>query len=91
MVGRRSSLWIILTDGLAKTALLSELILTPDEGHNDIRGRYYNPAHGGVNFSTLQPAWSHGQFNYGGGFTDNCSCISTCGCLRTKREIKGAT
>jgi hypothetical protein len=23
-----------------------------------------------VNFSTLQPAWSHGQFNYGGGFTD---------------------
>jgi len=23
-----------------------------------------------VKFSTLQPAWSHGQFNYGGGFTD---------------------
>ena len=23
-----------------------------------------------VRFSTLQPAWSHGQFNYGGGFTD---------------------
>jgi hypothetical protein len=23
-----------------------------------------------VKFATLQPAWSHGQFNYGGGFTD---------------------
>ncbi|MDE3200304.1 MAG: TonB-dependent receptor [Acidobacteriota bacterium] len=23
-----------------------------------------------LKFSTLQPAWSHGQFNYGGGFTD---------------------
>lgn len=23
-----------------------------------------------VKFSTLQPAWSHGQFNYGGAFTD---------------------
>ena len=27
----------------------------------------------------------------GGGLTDSCSCTSTCGCLRTKREISGAT
>jgi prepilin-type N-terminal cleavage/methylation domain-containing protein/prepilin-type processing-associated H-X9-DG protein len=42
-----------VTDGLAKTAMLSELILSPDEGYNDIRGRYYNPSHGGVHFTTL--------------------------------------
>ncbi len=32
-----------------------------------------------VKFSTLQPAWSHGQFNYGGGFTDIPNQGSTTG------------
>jgi Carboxypeptidase regulatory-like domain/TonB dependent receptor len=32
-----------------------------------------------VKFSTLQPAWSHGQFNYGGGFTDIPNQSSTTG------------
>lgn len=42
-----------ITDGTSKTVALSELILSPDETDNDIRGRYYNPAHGGVYFTTL--------------------------------------
>ena len=32
-----------------------------------------------VKFSTLQPAWSHGQFSYGGGFTDIPGSGSTTG------------
>ena len=32
-----------------------------------------------VKFSTLQPAWSHGQFNYGGGFTDIPNISNTTG------------
>jgi prepilin-type N-terminal cleavage/methylation domain-containing protein/prepilin-type processing-associated H-X9-DG protein len=42
-----------ITDGSSKTVALSELVLTPDTTDNDIRGRYYNPAHGGVYFTTL--------------------------------------
>ena len=34
-----------------------------------------------VKFSTLQPAWSRGQFNYGGGFTDIPNVGSTTGGL----------
>jgi hypothetical protein len=34
-----------------------------------------------VKFSTLQPAWSRGQFNYGGGFTDIPNLSSTTGGL----------
>ena len=34
-----------------------------------------------VKFSTLQPAWSHGQFNYGGGFTDIPNQSTTTGGL----------
>jgi len=41
-----------ITDGTTNTALASELILSTDIGSHDIRGRYYNPAHGGVVFST---------------------------------------
>lgn len=41
-----------ISDGTSNTALASELILSPDVGSHDIRGRYYNPAHGGVLFST---------------------------------------
>ena len=42
-----------IIDGTSQTAMLGELILSPDTTANDIRGRYYNPAHGGVNFSTI--------------------------------------
>ncbi|MDE3188685.1 MAG: TonB-dependent receptor [Acidobacteriota bacterium] len=34
-----------------------------------------------VKFSTLQPAWSRGQFNYGGGFTDIPTASNTTGGL----------
>jgi prepilin-type N-terminal cleavage/methylation domain-containing protein/prepilin-type processing-associated H-X9-DG protein len=43
------------TDGLSRTALISELRLVEDTAANDTRGRYYNPAHGGVLFTTLEP------------------------------------
>jgi prepilin-type N-terminal cleavage/methylation domain-containing protein len=42
-------------DGTSNTALISEILLVADDGQNDIRGRYYNPAHGGVLFTTLEP------------------------------------
>jgi prepilin-type N-terminal cleavage/methylation domain-containing protein len=41
-----------ISDGTSNTAMISELVLSPDVGSHDIRGRYYNPAHGGVLFST---------------------------------------
>lgn len=44
-----------ITDGTTHTALLSEIVLVEDTGSNDVRGRYYNPAHGGVFFTTLEP------------------------------------
>src|SRR5262245_885803 len=44
-----------ITDGTSNTALVSELILVEDAGSHDIRGRYYNPAHSGVAFSTRLP------------------------------------
>jgi prepilin-type processing-associated H-X9-DG protein len=44
-----------ITDGTSNTAMSSELILSPDVVDNDIRGRYYNPAHSGVSFSTRLP------------------------------------
>jgi prepilin-type processing-associated H-X9-DG protein len=40
---------------LSNTALISELRLVEDVAANDTRGRYYNPAHGGVLFTTLEP------------------------------------
>lgn len=42
-------------DGTSNTAFVSELILVADTGSHDIRGRYYNPAHSGVSFSTRLP------------------------------------
>jgi hypothetical protein len=44
-----------ITDGTSKTLLLSELILVEDTDSHDIRGRYHNPSHGGVLFTTLYP------------------------------------
>lgn len=46
-------------DGTSNTVMVSELILTPDDtgpalpwGNIDTRGRYYQPTHGGVLFTT---------------------------------------
>lgn len=50
----RVSLTEIL-DGTSNTAMVSELLLSPDTNGHDIRGRYYNPAHSGVAFSTRLP------------------------------------
>ncbi|HEX3150938.1 MAG TPA: DUF1559 domain-containing protein [Gemmataceae bacterium] len=44
-----------ITDGTTNTGLVSELILVQDIDSHDIRGRYYNPAHSGVAFSTRLP------------------------------------
>jgi prepilin-type N-terminal cleavage/methylation domain-containing protein/prepilin-type processing-associated H-X9-DG protein len=44
-----------VTDGTSNTAMSSELILSPDTIDNDVRGRYYNPAHCGTLFSTRIP------------------------------------
>jgi prepilin-type N-terminal cleavage/methylation domain-containing protein len=44
-----------VTDGSSHTAMASELVLVPDITGNDIRGRYFNPAHCGVLFSTRLP------------------------------------
>ena len=44
-----------ITDGTTHTTMVSELILSPDEIDDDIRGRYYNPCGGAVNFTTLYP------------------------------------
>jgi prepilin-type N-terminal cleavage/methylation domain-containing protein/prepilin-type processing-associated H-X9-DG protein len=44
-----------ITDGTSNTAMVSELILVPDETAHDIRGRYYNPQHSGVSFTTMYP------------------------------------
>jgi prepilin-type N-terminal cleavage/methylation domain-containing protein/prepilin-type processing-associated H-X9-DG protein len=41
-----------ITDGTSHTLLFSELILVEDVNENDIRGRYSNPIHGNVYFST---------------------------------------
>jgi prepilin-type N-terminal cleavage/methylation domain-containing protein/prepilin-type processing-associated H-X9-DG protein len=45
----------MITDGTANTAMITETILSPDTTGHDIRGRYHNPAHGGVFFSTRLP------------------------------------
>jgi prepilin-type N-terminal cleavage/methylation domain-containing protein len=44
-----------ITDGMSHTAMLSELILTPDQIDDDERGRYYDPIPGGTQFTTLFP------------------------------------
>lgn len=44
-----------ISDGTAHTALVGEIILSQDVTDHDIRGRYYNPTHSGVSFSTRLP------------------------------------
>lgn len=43
------------TDGTSNTALIGEIRLVEDSRADDTRGRYYNPAHGGVLFTTQEP------------------------------------
>ena len=40
---------------MSHTALLSEVILTPDETDDDERGRYYDSVNGGTQFTTKYP------------------------------------
>ncbi|MEX2171560.1 MAG: DUF1559 domain-containing protein [Pirellulales bacterium] len=44
-----------VTDGLSKTFAFTEIKLVQDTDSHDIRGRYHNPTHGGVMFTTLYP------------------------------------
>jgi hypothetical protein len=44
-----------ITDGTSHTAMLSELIITPDVIDDDERGRYYDPIPGGTQFTTKYP------------------------------------
>jgi prepilin-type N-terminal cleavage/methylation domain-containing protein/prepilin-type processing-associated H-X9-DG protein len=44
-----------ISDGTSNTVIMGEFLLSPDLLAHDIRGRYYNPAHGGVLFSTRIP------------------------------------
>jgi len=44
-----------IADGTSSTCLVSEIILSPDVNDHDIRGRYFNPTHSGVSFSTRLP------------------------------------
>jgi prepilin-type N-terminal cleavage/methylation domain-containing protein/prepilin-type processing-associated H-X9-DG protein len=55
-----------ITDGTANTAFVSETVLSQDHVWHDIRGRYHNPVHGGVLFSTRLPPNSPvpDQFNW---------------------------
>jgi len=44
-----------VTDGLSKTLMLSEIIVVPDEGADDFRGRYWNTLSMSSSFSAAQP------------------------------------
>jgi prepilin-type N-terminal cleavage/methylation domain-containing protein/prepilin-type processing-associated H-X9-DG protein len=44
-----------ITDGLSNTLAFTEIKLVEDTDSHDLRGRYHNPTHGGVLFTTLYP------------------------------------
>ena len=44
-----------VTDGLSKTLMLSEILVVPDAGADDFRGRYWNTLSMSASFSTAQP------------------------------------
>lgn len=44
-----------IIDGTSRTFIFSELIIVDDTSENDLRGRYSNPVHGNVLFSTKNP------------------------------------
>jgi len=55
-----------ITDGTTNTAMATEIVLVADTSSHDIRGRYHNPAHGGVLFTTRIPPNTNvpDQFNW---------------------------
>ena len=71
-----------ITDGTSNTAFLSEIRLVPDKTGHDIRGRYYNPAHSGVAFSTRQPPNTKvpDQFNW-------CISVKEAPCVYTATNM----
>ncbi len=44
-----------ILDGLSNTLMLSEILLWPDNGRDDVRGRYWNTLWLNSSFSTFQP------------------------------------
>jgi len=44
-----------ITDGTSNTAMVSEILQSPDTGTHDVRGRMWNTIHAGTTFSTLAP------------------------------------
>ena len=44
-----------ILDGLSNTLMLSEILLWPDNGRDDLRGRYWNTLFLNSSFSTFQP------------------------------------
>jgi prepilin-type N-terminal cleavage/methylation domain-containing protein/prepilin-type processing-associated H-X9-DG protein len=44
-----------ISDGASNTVLLSEILVSPDTGTHDIRGRIWNSIHAGSTFSTIYP------------------------------------
>lgn len=44
-----------ILDGLSNTLAFTEIKLVEDTDSHDLRGRYHNPTHGGVLFTTLYP------------------------------------
>jgi len=44
-----------VSDGTSNTLMIGEIIVSPDTGAHDLRGRYYNSWQGNVLFSTLYP------------------------------------
>jgi len=44
-----------ISDGTSNTAMVSELIQSPDTGAHDVRGRIWNSIHAGTEFSTIYP------------------------------------
>jgi prepilin-type N-terminal cleavage/methylation domain-containing protein/prepilin-type processing-associated H-X9-DG protein len=54
--GRSKTKLTDITDGTSNTAMVSELLVSPDVGGaHDIRGRVWNSIHAGSSFSTLYP------------------------------------
>jgi prepilin-type processing-associated H-X9-DG protein len=71
-------------DGTSNTLMVSETILSPDIVWHDIRGRYYNPGHGGVLFSTRLPpnTMVADQFNW-----CNPEPVKRAPCINTTTEM----
>jgi prepilin-type N-terminal cleavage/methylation domain-containing protein/prepilin-type processing-associated H-X9-DG protein len=53
--GRSKTKLTDVTDGTSNTAMVSELLQSPDTTQHDIRGRVWNSIHAGSEFSTIYP------------------------------------